>query len=316
MDEESLCNGNKTENEESFAPPEKRNRISNDDVFLAPLESISSNDNNEDKELPLIKKSTYDPDSMHMLLPKVPCLTPASIATSTPSISSLTAHLSRPPLNIPSLSFEPYQQKMELPNQTNISVSMPDISTLINKQNVLSSAVASSYSILKQAIDPKTTYSSSSNGMISNILSSPNNSIKLPINLSTLVPVSKQSLNMDEVDKSMSPLPITTANNASSVLTTSQNPFISQFSLNTLSALSPLLPTISPQIQNIVQTGTIIPEISSSANTTIFKESKPNNASNRRGRSIPNSVSSGASLSWPGVDAIVESYRKYNQGRN
>ena len=132
MDEESLCNGNKTENEESFAPPEKRSRISNDDVFLAPLESISSNDSKEDKEHPVIKQSNYDSDSMHMLLPKVPCLTPASIATNTPSTSSLTAHLSRPPLNIPSLSFDPYQQKMELPNQTTISVSMPDISTLIN----------------------------------------------------------------------------------------------------------------------------------------------------------------------------------------
>ena len=299
--------------DDNLPPPDKRTRMSNDEVFLSPFESIAPK-LNDDKESPTTKQSSYDNESMHMLLPKVPCLTPSSIPVNTSSSSSLTAYLARPPLNIPSLSLDANHKKMELPNQTNMSVSMPDISTLINKQNILTNSIASSYSILQQAMEPKYTFSSALDGNISSVSSSQANPIKLPINLSTLVPVSKQSLNMEEIDTTMSPLPMTSTGHNSGVLSISQSPYMSPFSLSNLTALSPLLPAISPQIQNVVRTGSIIPETPPPINVIGPKETKPTNTTNRRGRSIPNNASSGSTLAWPGVDAIVESYRKYNQG--
>ena len=131
------------------------------------------------------------------------------------------------------------------------------------------------------------------------------NSFKLPINLSTLVPVSKHSLKMEDVDKAMSPLPMTTTNHSSTTDSISQNPYISPFSLNTLSGLSPLLPTISPQLQNVSQAGSVRPVTPSSMSISTTKESKPS-STNRRGRSIQNSLSAGTSLTWPGVDVIVD----------
>ena len=315
MDEEVSSKNDIIDKDDTLAPSEKHSWKCKDNVFLAPLETPVLK-SNEERKSPAFKQSTYDNDSMHLLLPKVPCITPPSSATSVSSLSSLTAHLSRPPLNIPSLSFDSYQQKIELPNHTNISMPMPDISTLINKQNDVNQSIPTSYSILQQAMEPKLTNLSSLNGIMSDVSCSQSSSIKLPINLSTLVPVSKHSLNMEEGDNSMSPLPLVSTNSSSNVVqNNSQNPYISPFSLKTLSALNPLLPAISPQIQSVGRPGSVLPESLSSTSIPVAKESKPNSSTNRRVRNIPSSLSSGTSFAWPGVDAIVESYRKYNQGK-
>merc|ERR1712150_214725 len=134
--------------DDNLPPPDKRTRMSNDEVLLSPFESIAPK-LNEDKESYSNKQSSYDNESMHMLLPKVPCLTPSPTQVNTSSTSSLTAYLTRPPLNIPSLSLDSNHKKAELPSRSNMSVSMPDISTLINKQNILTNAIASSYSVLQ-----------------------------------------------------------------------------------------------------------------------------------------------------------------------
>ena len=313
MDEEYSSIDRTNVEADNFRPPEKRSRICNDSVFLAPLEpSLLKTD--KDKDPPAVKKCNFDKDSLHLLLPKVPCLTPPTFAANSAAPSSLTAHLSRTPLHIPPFSFDSHQQKMDLPSQTNISTSMPDISTVINKQNNVTNSIVSSNSSLQQDIEPKSTFSNSINGIVSHLSSPLSNSFKLPINLSTLVPVSKHSLKMEDVDKAMSPMPMTTTNHAITTDRISQNPYISTFSMNTLSGLSPLLPAISPQTQNVSQAGPVRPVTPSSMSISTTKESKPSSM-NRRGRSIQNSLSSGTSLTWPGVDVIVESYRKYNQGK-
>ena len=313
MDEEVSSIDNIMFEADAFSPPKKRSRMCNDDVFLAPLEPTLLKIDKE-KDLPAIKKCNFDSDSVHLLLPKVPCLTPPSFAANSSAPSSLTAHLSRTPLHIPPFSFDSHPQKMELPSQTNISTSMPDISTLINNQNNVTNSIVFSNASLQQAMESKSTLSNSINGIVSHLSTPLSNSFKLPINLSTLVPVSKHSLKMEDVDKAMTPMPMTTANHPITTDSISQNPYISPFSLNTLSGLSPLLPAISPQVQNVSQAGSVRPVTPSSMSISTTKESK-SSSTNRRGRSIQNSLSSSTSLTWPGVDVIVESYRKYNQGK-
>ena len=299
-----------------YPNPAKRPRLCNDDVFLAPIGSLTpppaeyvgssihrqnnnSNDNNNDK--------------LQILLPKVPCISPTSVVSNVSSSSTLTAHLLRPPLNIPSLSLDASHKLLEFSSENSISMSMPDISELITKQNILSNSVPSSYSFLQNTIGPKTLMSHSQ-GVISS--SSQVNSIKLPINLSTLVPVSKQSLNMDGLLSTAPQMTTSSSSNVSSILGMKQNQYMSPFSLSSLQALSPLLPTISPQIQTTMLGGPTISELSSSINLTAIKESKPSSNTNKRGRSMSNAISSSATLVWPGVDAVVDSYRKYNHGKS
>ena len=300
-----------------YPSPAKRPRLCNDDVFLAPIGSLTpppaeyegssihlqnnnSNNNNNDK--------------MQILLPKVPCISPTSMVSNVSSSSTLTAHLLRPPLNIPSLSLDASHKLLEMPSENNMSISMRDISELITKNNILSNSVPLSYSFLQNTFEPKTIMSNSQGVMAS---LSQVNSIKLPINLSTLVPVSKQSLNMDGITLSTAPpMPTSTSSNVSSILGIKQKQHASPFSLSSLQALSPLLPTISPQIQTTMLGGPTISELSSSTNLPSVKESKPSSNTNKRGRSMSNAISSSATLVWPGVDAVVDSYRKYNHGKS
>ena len=110
-----------------YPNPAKRPRLCNDDVFLAPIGSLTpppaeyvgssihrqnnnSNDNNNDK--------------MQILLPKVPCISPTSVVSNVSSSSTLTAHLLRPPLNIPSLSLDASHKLLEFSSENSISMPM------------------------------------------------------------------------------------------------------------------------------------------------------------------------------------------------
>merc|ERR1719361_3153811 len=69
-----------------------------------------------------------------------------------------------------------------------------------------------------------------------------------------------------------------------------------------MNTTDPLMPTLP----SYLATSVTVP------NTT--KELKINSSNtNKRSRLSSNHISSNSSFVWPGVDAIVESYRKYNQ---
>ena len=282
-------------NSDELTPiPAKRARICSSEVFLAPLDYTTSTTDERMEKPPHSLNSENDEGHRQIYLPTVPCKRPPSIlGNASSSTSSLTAHLSRPPLNIPSLTIDTPMNFMETSNP----ISMSDISALITKQNILSNSMASSLSLLHNAIDPPVSMSQSSGLMVNPINSS---SIKLPINLSTLVPVSKQSLNLDNINTTVPPMPITTSESKSNMLRTKNNQKAHSFSMNTMDQIMRTLPSH-------LATSVSVP------NST--KESKINSSiTNKRSRLSSNHISSNSSFVWPGVDAIVESYRKHNQG--
>ena len=282
-------------NSDELTPiPTKRARICSSDVFLAPLDSTSNISDQRMATPPRTLNCENDEGLRQICLPTVPCERPPSVmGNASSSTYSLTAHLTRPPLNIPSLTLDAPMNFIETSNP----ISMPDISALITKQNILSNSIASSLSLLHNSIEPPVSISQSSGLMVKPINSS---SIKLPINLSTLVPVSKQSLNLDNINTSGPPMPITTSESKTDMLRTKHNQKAQSFSMNNMDPIMPTLPSFLP-------TSVSVP------NST--KELRINSSiTNKRGRLSSNHISSNSSFVWPGVDAIVESYRKYNQG--
>ena len=282
-------------NSDELTPiPAKRGRICSSEVFLAPLDCTTGTTDERMEKPSHSLNSENNEGHRQIYLPTVPCKrTPSVLGSASSSTSSLTAHLSRPPLNIPSLTLDAPLNFIETSNP----ISMPDISALITKQNILTNSMASSLSLLHNAIDPPVSMSQSSGLMVNPINSS---SIKLPINLSTLVPVSKQSLNLDNINTTAPPIPITTSESKTNMLRTKHNQKAHSFSMNTMEQIMPTLPSY-------LTTSVTVP------NST--KELKTNSSiTNKRSRLSSNHISSNSSFVWPGVDAIVESYRKHNQG--
>ena len=303
LDEEANSLDSDSSPDDSYPSPAKRARLSNVDVFLPPLDPVTLPANDEMISPP--NQTINGNDKMQICLPTVPCIPSISVASSASSTANLSPHLSRPHLNIPSLPLDKSHKLSEVSNQH--AIPMPDISSLITKQNILCNAIASSHSILQDAIEPRVAWSTSM-GEIPSVLQA--NSIKLPINLSTLVPVSKHSLNMDNLETNIPPIPITSA---SCMLGAKQNQQSSLFSLNLLPNLPPFWPTTS-QVSNETPERSIISESSSSLNHFPMKESKPSNTATKRGRLSSSKISQDSTLVWPGVDTIVESFKKYNQG--
>ena len=307
MSDETGSTSNYVNSDVSLFPP-KRARLCHDDVFLAPLNSITpppildNSGQGDDKSQNQLNSNT---GKMQIVLPTVPCLSPTSIVGKH-SLSTLTSHLSQPPLQIPQLSFETSQASLGMSTPYSIYNSMPDISALITKQNGINTSLTSVPSFIRSTIESSASLIDST-GKVNR---TNENLIKLPINLSTLVPVSKQSLNLDNMEAKIPTIPVTTSTYNGGV-----NAKFSQsmpaFSLNALTTLSPLSPAISPQISSASPKGSMTLPLACPAT---IKDSRLSNTS-KRSRLNLNNGSSCTTLVWPGVDVIVGSYRKYDQGK-
>ena len=292
----------KAKNYDTASHPAKKPRFCKDDVFLnlppMPLNNHDCEDENK--------------KDINTILPKVPYLSP-SAASSSPALSS---YLSQPPLCSP-ISLPRSPQQFVPSHQPMISIPMPDISSLFPTPITSTSETASSVldSHLIQNNNQEFSKTLPTSGALNN-KSMDSGELILPINLSTLVPVSKQSLNFEDMETVIPPMPIATTY-GNSILGAQLNQMLPSFTLSTLASLTPLSQLISHQSSQNAPVTKFHESIFTMSGTTNYvataKDARVHSNGARKSRSSSH-VALTTAVVWPGVDAIVESYRKYDQG--